>query len=170
MDVNKGWDIMIYKNGKIFGKISILDLVIIFLVVGAGLFAANRFGLFSSKELGTTINNLKVVFYQEEVNSFTANNVNLGDPTTETLQNISLGTVVNIEKADSVSWGKDQNGKQIKSTKTGWSSIYITMETNGLLGPNGIVIGGSTYYIGQFITLRVGDSIFYGRIFSAEKI
>lgn len=162
---------MIDKNGKIFGKVSIIDLIIILIVIAVGIFGIRRLGLFSPKESATDIkNNLRITFYQEEVNSFTANNVNLEDPTTETLLNKSFGKVVNIEKGDSVSWGEDQNGKQVKTTKAGWSSIFITMETNGTLGPNGISIGGSTYYIGQFITLRVGDSIFYGRIYSAEEI
>ena len=83
---------------------------------------------------------------------------------------MSFGKVVDVEVGPSVSWGEDAKGNQVKSTKEGWSSIYITMETNGKLGPNGITIGGSKYYIGQFVTLRVGDSIFYGRISNAEKL
>lgn len=162
---------MIDKNGKIFGKVSIIDLIIILVVIAVGIFGISRLGLFSPKESTTTIkNNLEITFFQEEVNTFTANNVTLEDPTTETLLNRSFGNVVNIEIGDSISWGEDQNGKQVKTTKAGWSSIFITTETNGTLGPNGITIGGSTYYIGQFITLRVGDSIFYGRIYSAEEI
>ena len=93
-----------------------------------------------------------------------------GDPTTETLQNKNLGKVVDIEVGDSISWGFDKDGNQVKSTKEGWSLVYIHMETNGALGPNGINIGGSNYYIGQYITLRVGDSIFYGSISDVEEI
>jgi hypothetical protein len=162
---------MIDKNGKLFGKISIVDILIIFAVIIAGLFLVNRLGLFSQKGAVTnTGDKLSVTFYQEEVNSFTANNVKIDDPTTETLLNMSFGKVVDVEVGPSVSWGEDAKGNQVKSTKEGWSSIYITMETNGKLGPNGITIGGSKYYIGQFVTLRVGDSIFYGRISNAEKL
>lgn len=162
---------MIDKNGKLFGKISIIDIGIIILVIIAGLFIVKKLGIFTPKENITNNNDkIKVVFYQEEVNSFTANNVKLEDPTTETLLNTSFGNVVDIEIDDSVSWGYDKDGKQVKSTKKGFSSVFITMETNGILGPNGINIGGSNYYIGQFITLRVGTSIFYGRIYDASKI
>lgn len=162
---------MIDKNGKLFGKISIIDIGIIILVILAGLFIVRKLGIFAPKENVTNnTDKIKVVFYQEEVNSFTANNVKLEDPTTETLLNMSFGNVVDIEIGDSVSWGEDKDGRQVKSTKNGFSSVYITMETNGILGPNGINIGGSNYYIGQFITLRVGTSIFYGRIYDASKI
>lgn len=162
---------MIDKNGKLFGKISIIDIGIIILVIIAGLFIVRKLGIFIPKENITNNNDkIKVVFYQEEVNSFTANNVKLEDPTTETLLNMSFGNVVDIEIGDSVSWGEDKDGRQVKSTKNGFSSVFITMETNGILGPNGINIGGSNYYIGQFITLRVGTSIFYGRIYDASKI
>ncbi len=162
---------MIDKNGKLFGKISIIDIGIIILVIIAGLFIVKKLGIFIPKENITNNNDkIKVVFYQEEVNSFTANNVKLEDPATETLLNMSFGNVVDIEIGDSVSWGEDKDGRQVKSTKNGFSSVFITMETNGILGPNGINIGGSNYYIGQFITLRVGTSIFYGRIYDASKI
>jgi hypothetical protein len=162
---------MLDKNGKLFGKISIIDIIIVLAIIFAGIFVVNKIGIFKPETIITNSGDkLKITFYQEEVNSFTANNVEIGDPTTETLQNMSFGNVVEIEVGPSVSWGTDKDGRQVKSTKEGWSSISITMETNGKLGPNGINIGGSNYYIGQFITLRVGDSIFYGRISNAEKL
>ena len=137
---------MIDKNGKLFGKISIIDIIIILAVLIFGIFLASKIGLFSNN---TTIvssePNLRITFYQEEVNSFTANNISIGDPTTETLQNKNLGKVVDIEVGDSISWGFDKDGNQVKSTKEGWSLVYIHMETNGALGPNGINIGGSNY-------------------------
>ena len=138
---------MIDKNGKLFGKISIVDIIIILAIIVAGLFFVRRLGIFSPKSAITNSGDkLQVTFYQEEVNSFTANNVKIDDPTTETLLNMSFGNVANIEVGPSVSWGEDKDGKQVKSTKEGWSSVYITMETNGILGPNGISIGGSKYY------------------------
>ncbi|MBC8586931.1 DUF4330 domain-containing protein [Paratissierella segnis] len=162
---------MIDKNGKLFGKISIIDLIIIILVILAGIFAVKKLGIFTPKgNVTDSTDKIQVVFYQEEVNSFTANNVKLGDPTSETLQNMSFGAVTDIQTEDSVSWGEDKDGKQVKSTKNGFNAVYITTETNGVIGPNGINIGGSNYYIGQFITLRVGTSIFYGRIYDAAKI
>ncbi|NLN14701.1 MAG: DUF4330 domain-containing protein [Tissierellia bacterium] len=162
---------MLDKNGKLFGKISIIDILIVLAIVFAGLFVVNKMGLFQPQTIvGNGGDKLRITFYQEEVNSFTANKVGVGDSATETLQNNNFGSVVDVEVGPSVSWGVDKDGKQVKSTKEGWSSIYISMETNGKLGPNGITIGGSKYYIGQYIRLRVGDSIFYGRISGAEKL
>lgn len=162
---------MIDKNGKLFGKINIIDVAVVIIIILAGLFIIKKTGLFTSKEITPNNNDrIRIVFFQEEVNSFTANNVKLDDPTTETLLNMSFGNVKDIEIDESISWGYDKDGIQVKSTKKGFSSAKITMETNGVLGPNGINIGGSNYYIGQFVTLRVGTSIFYGRIYDAAKI
>ncbi len=162
---------MIDKNGKLFGKISIIDIGIVLLLLIAALFIVYKLGVFSPKQVITgSTDKIRIVFYQEEVNSFTAENVKLKDPASDSMLNTSFGQVVDIEVADSVSWGKDKDGKQVRSTKTGWSAVSITMEAAGTIGSNGITIGGSRYYIGQLVTLKAGTSVFYGRITDASKV
>lgn len=161
---------LIDKNGKIFGKISIVDILLIIIFIGAVLFSLNKIGLFSPKDsLVNNYDQIELVFYQEEMNSFTANNVNIGDPATESLQNSSFGNVTEVKIEDSVSWGSDIDGTQVSTSKEGYSSIYIHLDSSGKVGPNGLTINGSNYYIGETITLRVGNSIFFGQIYDAKK-
>lgn len=161
---------IIDKNGKIFGKISIVDILLIIIFIGAIFFALNKIGLFSPKDsLVNNYDKIELVFYQEEMNTFTANNVNIGDPATESLQNSSFGNVTEVQIEDSVSWGSDIDGTQVATSKEGYSSIYIHLDSNGRVGPNGLNINGSNYYIGETITLRVGNSIFFGQIYDAKK-
>jgi hypothetical protein len=162
---------IIDNKGRIFGKISIID--ILFVLVGLFLGALVLFKLgFISGNQGNIVNNNKVeiVFYQEEVNNFSSDNVHIGDPASEALQNASFGNVTDIKIGESVSWDSTVEGKQFSASREGYSSIYISMEAYGTLGSNGINLGGSTYYIGQTITLRAGNSVFYGKIYSADKI
>lgn len=162
---------MIDKNGKLFGKINIIDVIIVIVLLAAILFGAYKFGLFSQRQVITAnTDKLRLVFYQEEVNTFTTDNTKLKDPVTETLQNASLGSVVNLEVDKSVSWGYDKDGRQVKSTKEGFSSIFITAETTGTISPSGILTGGSKYYVGQLMTLRVGTSTFFCRLYDVEKV
>lgn len=162
---------MIDKNGRLFGKISIVDIIITVLLLAALLFAVNKLGIFKPKQIisGNT-DKIRITFYQEEVNTFTVENVKLNDPVTETLQNAGFGNVADVKPDKSVSWGVDKNGRQVKSTKEGFSSVFITTETTGAITPGSIMTGGSTYYVGQLMTIRVGTSVFFARLYAAEKI
>ncbi|WMM23736.1 DUF4330 domain-containing protein [Tissierella sp. MB52-C2] len=162
---------IIDNKGRIFGKISIIDIVFVLIGLFLGALVLFKLGFISSNQ-GSIVNNNKVeiVFYQEEVNNFSSDNVHIGDPASEALQNASFGNVTDIKIGESVSWDSTVEGKQFSASREGYSSIYISMEAYGTLGSNGINLGGSTYYIGQTITLRAGNSVFYGKIYSADKI
>lgn len=161
---------LIDDKGRLLGKISIIDILLVVILASVLLFGLNKIGLFSPKDaLVDNRDKIEIVFYQEEVNDFTANGVNIGDPATESLQNSSFGHVTGVEIGDSISWGSDIEGNQVATSKEGYSSIYITLESKGTVGPNGLKIGGSDYYIGEIITLRVGNTIFFGRISDANR-
>ena len=160
---------MIDKNGKLFGKISIIDIALIVVFLAAAAFALYKFGIFTPA--GSTASNagkIRITFFQSEVNTFTAETVKLQDPVTDAVLNVDLGTIVDIKTGDSISWGKDKNGRQVQSSKAGYSSIYITSEVPGTIGSDGITIGGYKYYIGDIFTIRTGISTFYTRIYSVE--
>lgn len=163
---------VIDNKGRIFGKISIIDILFILIIAFAGVFTLNKLGFISPKEiLSIGGNKAEIVFFQEEINNFSANNVHVGDIASEALTNVNFGQVTDVALGESISWAPDVNGNQVvRSSREGYSSIYITMEVNATVGPNGITIGGSTFYIGETITLRAGNSIFYGKIYGANKI
>jgi hypothetical protein len=162
---------MIVKNGKLFGKISIIDIAIVLVLLAVLLFVAARLGIFSPKQaVAVNTEKIRLTFYQEEVNTFTVENIKVGDPVSESLKNVSLGNVVDIKSDKSISWGVNKDGKQVKSTKAGFSSVYITTEANGLIDSNGILIGGSRFNIGQALNVRFGTSIIWCRIYDAVKV
>jgi len=162
---------LIDDKGRIFGKVSIVDIffiILIFMALGLLWYKISGYG--NKAGIIDRTEKIRIVFYQEEINNFAASNVKIGDPATEALQNIRLGKVTDIKLGQSISWGSDIQGKQVSSSRKGYSSIYITMEGKGIIGPNGIQIDNHLYYIGETITLRAGNAIFYGKIYSAEKI
>lgn len=162
---------LIDDKGRVFNKISIIDILFIALIILAGTLAWFKFSGYTVKDnVSIKTDKIKIIFYQEDINNFAANNVKIGDPATEALQNIKFGQVIDIELGESIFWSSDIEGNQVSSPKEGYSSIYITMEGKGIIGPNGILIGNFPYHIGDTITLRVGNSIFFGKIYGAEKI
>jgi hypothetical protein len=161
---------IIDNKGRLFGKISIIDILIISVLL---VIATAGYRYIAPKAAGPLPDNqdkLQIVFYQEEVNDFTANTVNKGDPAKDAILHTSLGQVVDVKTDKSVSWIKSDKGEYFSSSKEGYSSVFITMEVNGTLAGSGAVIGGSTYYIGQIVTLHAGNAAFYGRIYSIKKI
>lgn len=160
---------IIDDKGRLFGKVSIVDIVTVLIIVLVAVFLLNRFNIISS-DSGDSLDELYVVFYQEEVNDFSAESVEIGDPTSEALTNASFGEVVDIVLADSVSWDKDSDGRQVASSREGYVSFQAKMKTKGKLGPNGVTLDGSNYHIGDTIMFRIGNSIFYGDISDVSKI
>lgn len=160
------------KNDKKFNKkFNIIDLVIGIIIVVAFVLALNRLGIIGVENIVVNEQSkIEIIFFQEEVNDFTAENVNIGDPASEPLLNANFGTVIDKSVGPSISYGRDKFGRQTTSTKEGYSSIYITLTANGKVGDNGVTIDGSTYYVGQVINLRVGSSIFYGRIDAVNQL
>ncbi|HHW30931.1 MAG TPA: DUF4330 domain-containing protein [Clostridiaceae bacterium] len=160
---------IIDDKGRLFGKVSIIDIIAVLVLVVVGILAYKFILPSSSGYLAPKNDTLHIVFYEEEVNSFTANRVKIGDVASERLQNADFGKVIDVKVDKSVSWGESSEGEFIISNKEGFSSIYITMEAKGILDRNGIIIDKAQYYIGQYITLYVGDCALYGIIYSAEK-
>ncbi len=162
---------MIDKNGKLFGKINIIDLFFIIIVLAATVFAMNRFGAFSPEKTASTAEKMMMLtIYQEEVNDFTAYNVKTGDPVSESFQNIYFGKVSEVNVSGPVNWGADQNGTQIQTERDGYSSITLKVESPGTLSQSGLIIGGAKYYVGQVLVFRVGTSALYARLEGAEQI
>lgn len=156
---------MLIKNGKLFGKINIIDFSIIVVLLVAVAFVVYKTGVLSPKKVAAASGEkIKVVLYQEEIPSYVPANVKIGDPVTEKLANVSFGNVTDISTAASVSWGKNSDGVQVKSTKEGYSSVTLTTETIGSINSNGFTIGGTKYNVGQLLVFYVGTSIFYFRI------
>lgn len=161
---------IIDKKGKLFGKISIIDIVIVVLVLlGLTLFF-RQMGIKKSTVAGQDLMDLEITFYQPEVNDFTANTVEIGDPAKERFRDVDFGEVVDIEIGEPVYFDYDENGEFVSSGKEGYNSITITTHAKGKYDQNQISLQGEQFYIGDAIMYKVGKAIFYGDITHVEEI
>jgi len=162
---------IIDKKGRLFGKVSIIDILAIVIVIAIAVFVGVKFkkdntsSPFTQKE-----DRIQIVYLIEEVKDFVVDELKIGDSARESVYKASFGNVTDIKRDKSVSWVKTDQGKLFKSSKEGYSCVYITMEATGIYGDNGVTIGGGEYFIGQSIVLNIGKTQLYGKIYDMKKI
>jgi hypothetical protein len=162
---------MIDKNGRLFGKLNIIDFIFIILILAAAVFVMSKTGIFSpERTTNTAEQKILLTMYQEQANNFTVSYIKPGDPVSESFQNANFGKVSEIEISDPVDWESDQNGIQTRTEKDGYSSIKLKIEAPGTVTSSGITIGGAKYYVGQSLVIRVGTATLYARVEGAEQI
>ena len=153
-------------------KFNFIDIIIILVLVSGLVFGFKKF---KKADISAPASNkgskILVSYYIEEVPSYAADAIELGEPVKEEVQNSSFGTVVSKDVEESVSWARNDQGQFFKSSRDGYNSLTITMEANGIIGENGVTIDKSVYYIGQTVGLYAGNSYLKtGRISDVQPI
>lgn len=151
------------KNGKLFGKINIIDLLAILVVLVA--IAAVAVFLFMPKSGNDT---LIMKFRIEEVDEFVATHVHVGDELYDDTYQLNMGIVTDVELDDSISFGMVNDGVYSRTTKEGYYSMIITGEVSGRKTKLGAEIGGKKYGIGHSFVLRAGDAKLYLRVYDIQ--
>ena len=158
------------KNGKLFGKVSIIDILVVVVILGM---AAGVYYKFVKSDTPSVFNRpekIRSVFYVDEAADFTQKDLVPGVMVREAVQSSVLGTVTAVKTAPSVSYGVNSQGEWKQSTKPGYISLEITLEGEGFYGASGVTFGGSAFYVGKYYEVRFGNVALYGRIKSIEKV
>ena len=159
------------KKGMIFGKINIIDLIIIIAVVLVVIFLVMKFSDGGIVGEAAANDHVRITFYQEECANYIAEQTKAGDNVYDASAKQNLGTVTDVEIVkDSQSYVTNDDGKIFLVPREGYCAVYITTETYGTLTPNGVVIGSETYSVGHTLVLRAGYGKYYLRVFNIEPI
>lgn len=161
---------IIDSKGKLFGKISIIDIIVVLFILGLGLGVFYKFTKSDTVSVFNKPDSLIVVLFIEETPDYTKNAINIGDPVREVVQNSLLGTVTEVKAGKSVSFGVNDQGIIVQSSKAGYESLEITLKGEGIYGNGGVTFGSSAFYVGKFYEIKVGNAGVYGRIKSIRKI
>ena len=148
------------KNGKLFGKINIIDfLAVLALIV---VIAAAAVFVLRPKDGGDT---LVMKFRIEEVDGFVAKKVHVGDELYDDTNLQDIGVVTDVELSDSISYGQVNDSVYTLTSKEGYYSMIITGEVKGRKTKLGAEIGGKKYGVGHSMVLRAGDAKMYLRVY-----
>ena len=155
---------IIDKKGKVFGKINIIDLLVLLIILGVGAF----FGMRILSQTGQVSNKETIImkYYIEEVNDFVIERIKVGDALLDDQRNVSLGVVCEEPTImESVSWGITESGEYKRGSREGFKSAIITGQVEGTMYENGVIVNSSKYAVGHSFTLKAGDAKLYLRVY-----
>lgn len=158
-----------FRDGKLFGKVNIIDLFIVLLLIAVVAFGVRQFGGGGLPMMHTQETREFIIrFYAEEVENFTVEAIEIGDNVFDGGRNIALGQVVALDIADAIVWNADHYGNTVQSSKDGFSSLEISARLSATQGDHGIVIAGNHYGIGHTMVVRAGRSVIQMRVSGLE--
>ena len=158
---------MITSDGKIFGKINILDTLIVVAVIAAIVFLVTREGTALPVVGGGGANvTYSMSFFAPVIEPFVAEPIAIGDIVVQHGTEVGFGTVYNVQIREGIEFRANSEGVLIGSQ---WGdrveltlTSHITLPAGSL--DNGLMIQGNRFAIGQTVTIRAGDSVISLRI------
>lgn len=160
---------LIDNKGKLFGKINVIDLIVIVLILAAIAGVGYKFTKSKSSVLAKT-DKISLEFYTDEGPTYAAENVKVGDIVGDTQRDSTFGKVVDIKVDKAQSVGQTSSGQFVVASKPGLSSVHMQVYGEGILNAEGgMNINNINYYVGGTIILKAGSSTFVGRIYKMSK-
>ena len=160
---------MIDKNGKIGGKVSIIDLLILIILLEAIAFVGYRF-LTKDRSGVVSTQQAYMSFTGTEVSDYVADDLKIGDRVLDDAENNVLGYVTDIQTGQGYHYDLDKNGETKALFPEDSVSVTVTSLATGTLDGNGILIGGTRYGIGHTFVVFVGNCKMYLRISGIEPV
>lgn len=152
---------IIDSKGKLFGKISIIDVVVILIILMSVSLVGYKY--VESKTSGTPKSKLETIqlkIYAGEVYEPLVKKVKLGMEVFDSTRETSFGKLKSMEVGESISWGLNSEGHWVSAPREGYVKIVVIVEGKGKIikGDNGVTFNNYDYYIGDVIDrFRVGN-------------
>ncbi|MCL1846037.1 MAG: DUF4330 domain-containing protein [Defluviitaleaceae bacterium] len=161
-----------FKDSKLFGKINIIDLVLIIGLVGAAIFGGYQFRRGESIIAPTETHMFYVSFFAEEVEGFTAEVLrgNAGVNVFDHSRGVFLGTLESYDIQPAIIWNADHAGNTVQSDKPGFNSVTLTARIEAVSSEHGFLVAGNRYGVGHSLAVRAGGAHIFVRVSGLEKI
>ena len=153
---------MIDEKGRLFGKINIVDLLIVLVVIAALCFVVFRYVL-PQKDSGD-IEKRELVLYCHDTPKFTARQIKEGAKVWDQALDVDLGTVKSFEIMPLYDTVAGPDGK-IHQVESDWlCSVRLVLDSDGVMEDHGIKIGGELYGSGHTMTVFAGEAKMYLKV------
>lgn len=165
---------IIDSKGKLFGKVSIIDVLIVLVVVAAVAGVGIKMTKSNASPFTAKEDKVIVTFFGEESPDYSVKGAKVGDSVKDFDKGSDFGKVkeaLKIDKALSFTdFTEYENGQWIVGSKPGYCSYYMKVEGTAVANPDGsFSFSNDNYYVGRTLTVKVGGVVFSGRIYSIEK-
>jgi len=161
------------KKGMLFGKINVIDLVIILAVVLIAVFLVLKFSDGGSTVVGQAAPNdhVRITFYQEECADFIVAQTKVGDSVYDGNNGNYIGKVSEVvTDAESKTYVTDEDGNMHIAPKEGYCAVYISVDVLGTMTDRGVVVESFNYGVGHTLVLHAGLGKYYLRVYDIQPI
>jgi len=157
---------IIDEKGRLFGKVSVVDIFIILVVIGGAVFAVRTFGNKTITE--STSRDIVLTFFAEDVYDFVAENISEGDMFQDEINDVNVGRIKKVTLSDGYKYVQNKDNEIVKAYMEGRKYVEVAVDAKGQVNQNGVLIGGRHYEVGSYVTMRLGSSKISGVIASVE--
>ncbi len=159
---------MIDEKGRLFGKVNIVDLLIVIIILAAAAFIGMKF--FGPDSTAANTQNVRITMFCEESPTFVVDQLEAGCEAWDSSNQVTLGTLVDWTTGDSMSAITDANGEVVEIAREGYRSVRLVCEGTGTVSSHGVTIGGVLYGVGQSASVYFGDCKLFLDIAGIEVI
>lgn len=111
-----------------------------------------------------------ITFIGEEVADYVADRVEIGDSVTDEELSMDLGTVVDLQRGESLTYNPDYDGILALSPKEGYCSVLLSCKVQASDNGNGVTVDGMALGVGHTMVVRAGDAKFYLIVYDIQKL
>ena len=153
---------MIDKNGRIGGKVNIIDLfIVLVLLAGVGLTAYR----YTHREtVAVTHETVYMTFTSSEIRDFVADKLVVGGMAYDASENNYLGVITDVEFGEAYEYVTNDEKDTITLRPDDSVSTTFTTRTEGDMDGNGVLINGTRYAVGHTMVLYAGEAKVYVKI------
>ena len=130
------------KNGKIAGKISIVDLLVLLMVIAVGLGAAYRF-MAPNAQVDPGEATIEYTLRVAQTRDFTLEYYKVGLPVFERTTGLYMGTIVDVRSEPRYAHQSAPDGTVVIAHQPGVIVIHIDILASGRETDNAIFVGGT---------------------------
>jgi len=160
---------MLDEKGRLFGKINIVDLLIIVVIVAAIAFIGIKFVMPHSDN--SPKEKMEMVIYVEESERFVTDQLVIGSPVHDDTDSVDLGVCKACKIEPFYEPFEDVETKQIVKAEVDHKCVVeLTVEVEGTNGTYGATVDGYLFGIGHTLVVSAGNCKFYGAVKSITVI
>ena len=155
---------IIDDKGKLFGKISIIDILVVCLVLAGIAGAYYKFGRSKTISFITRPDKIEMTFFTEDLPEYVGAGIKPGDIVKDRVSGSAFGKVKEVVIGPDIFYSPNDQGQMIKSSKEGYASLKLVVEGNGIYKDKGATFNNVDYYVNKWFEIKAGGAQYYTRI------
>lgn len=142
------------QKGKLFGKVSIIDLLILLFVIVAIVATVYKFQFSTHKDVNTAEGKIVYTLKVQGVRDFTADQFAAGDEVYDKESNKAIGTIAEVRKEGAEEFVNMADGTFVMQDIPNKYDVYLTIESDARITDEGYFANG-TKQIGAYSNLNI---------------